>query len=243
MKRNTKLDTFTTDDRADTWNTNASNTPPQKGQRKHSDKVIVVDNRLMPYSTARSKSWAEEHRLALISVRAALEPRNILQDHACELIADQIMQIRMLDRFRILILERSRGEAIINLLVGRIENAHGFVLAMLKGDEAARRTIEDALATFGIPEEAIEAEAFMIAIDEMERLDRLSVQAQIRLDLQLKQVERRRPIIANEIKALVHADIDTQEADEDLEEQFRLAQEAEEADAYRRACEDNEEES
>lgn len=215
MKRTTKLNTLASEVRGDARRPEASTAPSQKGQRKQGDTVIILNDRLMPYSRARSTSCAEERHLILISVRAALQPQTILEDHACELVADQIMQLRMLDRFRGLVLERTRGEAVTNLLVGRIENAYGHVVAMLRGDEAARAIVEDALAAFDIPEEAIEAEAFMISIDEVERLSRLSAQAQIRLDLQLKQIERRRPVIAAEIKALAHAEIDTQAQDED----------------------------
>lgn len=219
MNRNTTLNPEASGHRADISRPERPSSPASKAKPDHPDKAVIYDDRLMPYSRVRSTSRAEERHLVLISVRAALQPQTILEDHACELVADQIMQLRMLDRFRALVLERARGEAITNLLVGRIENAYGHVVAMLRGDEAARAIVEDALAEFGIPEEAIEAEAFMIAIDEMERLSRLSAQAQIRLDLQLKQIERRRPVIAAEIKALAHAEIGTQEHSEDQDGQ------------------------
>lgn len=185
-------------------------------QNKKAD-IHRPDLSLVSFSKGRATLQASERETIRSSIHDAIEPDNCLEAFAVDVLAGLQCELTMIERCRPFVLEQARADAIVTLLVGRLDQAHALVLAMQKGDQAAHDEIEQALARLGIPQEAIEAEAFLISLDLIERLNRLSAQAQLRFDLQLRQIERRKSFALSQIKA-ISADFNQKSENASVEE-------------------------
>jgi len=156
---------------------------------------------LLPFSPMRLAHEAQTRAVIRQSLIDALEPTNIIEEKAIDVLTGLSWELQALERCRFYALEFARREALLELLVGRLDQAHALIQAMYKGDQAASDQIDAALQRFGISAEAIEAQTYLIALDTVDRLNRLAAQTQIRFDMQLRQIERRRPLVGSEQKA------------------------------------------
>jgi len=78
----------------------------------------------------------------------------------------------------------------------------------LAGDAGSRRVIEQDLARFGHSLATLEAQAHLMKLDTLERLDRLITVYDHRRDAILRDLERRRAVIAARLRAVSDAIID-----------------------------------
>jgi len=150
---------------------------------------------LLPFSPSRVADETQDREALRHALIEHLKPTNIIEERAIDILTGLSWELDALERCRMVALEFARRDALVELLVGRLHEAHATVHAMYKGDQAAYDQVENALQRFGISSEAIEAQARLLSLDTLDRLNRLAAQTQIRIDLLLRQIERRRSIL------------------------------------------------
>lgn len=168
---------------------------PARGQKCNSEQS------LSPFSPMRLAHEAQTRAIIRQTLIDAIEPTNIIEEKAIDVLTGLTWELQALERCRFYALEFARREALLELLVGRLDQAHALIQALYKGDQSASDQIDLALRRFGISEEVIEAQAYLISLETVDRLNRLAAQTQIRFDMQLRQIERRRPLVGSERKA------------------------------------------
>jgi len=131
---------------------------------------------LLPFSAIRLADEAQFHDTLRQSLIDDLKPTNIIEKRAIDVLAGLSRDLNALERCRILALEFARRDALMELLIGRLHEAQVLVHAMYKGDQAAYDQVESALQRFGISSEAIEAQAYLLSLDSLDRLNRLAAQ-------------------------------------------------------------------
>jgi hypothetical protein len=130
------------------------------------------------------------------ALTAEVQPKGVLEQLRLRDVANLVWEAQRLRRARAVALALARRDAIVRLLYlgrrpgPRFVDEERTAADYLDSDAAAAAVLGDALQRLGLDESAIDATALQIALDPVERLDRLIFQAEQRRDAVLRDLQR-----------------------------------------------------
>jgi hypothetical protein len=135
-------------------------------------------------------------------VTAAVKPRDVVEEFWVRDVVDLMWETLSLRRLKALLLLGSAHEGAYRVLVPLVETGRAYDLAngwFARKDKAVQ-AVEQALTRAGLTGEAVTAQTLSVKLDDVERIDRLIMNAETRRNAMLREVERHRDAVAARLR-------------------------------------------
>ncbi len=135
-------------------------------------------------------------------VSAAVAPRDVVEEFWVRDVVDLMWETLSLRRLKGLLLLGSAHEGAYRVLVPLVESGRAYDLAkgwFARKDKAVQE-VEQALTRAGLTGEAVTAQTLSVKLDDVERIDRLIMNAEARRNAMLREVERHRDVVAARLR-------------------------------------------
>jgi len=147
----------------------------------------------------------------LARISGALRPADILEDIWIRDVVDLVWDVFRLRRLKANLIASCTGEGVANALDRlKTANATEVVRQWTAHDEAARQTVEAALAAAGQTVEGVSARTLAVWIADLEKLERMITSAEGRRHAALRELDRHRATLAQTLRRAV-ADVEDAE--------------------------------
>lgn len=140
--------------------------------------------------------------------RETMSPRDIVEEILVRDVIDLTWEVQRLKNFKRDFLHLNRGNALEKVF----DQFAGYSFAnrelsdkWRKGDPKAIEKVNDELSSRGFEISVIDAMNFRIQIDQIERMDRLIMQAEARRSAHLREVDRHRSVLAEIMREAIQA--------------------------------------
>lgn len=135
-------------------------------------------------------------------IRAAVEPRDVIEEIWVRDIADNLWETLRLRRLKAKLLHASAHNGLRVLLAPLINyrDLNDTVQQWAQGDGTTRKFVTATLKNAGLDEEAIYAQTFAAKLDTFEKIDRMIMQTEARRNMVLREVDRHRDVIARRLR-------------------------------------------
>src|SRR5882672_7734858 len=141
----------------------------------------------------------------LARISGTLQPADMLEQIWVRDVVDLVWEIFRLRRLKSALLTQAAYEGLRKVL-DQLVNGGSYALAekWARRDRAAIKTVDEALASAGLTMEAVRARTLSARIDDVERIDRMTMVAEGRRDSILRELERHRASFAQRLRRVVH---------------------------------------
>ena len=180
---------------------------PQEGQFDFDKTSEAAESRVLfgPPALLPGESLAEYWRLYSL-FQADLAPADVIEKIWLRDLVDLQWEVRRWRRLNNELLSSSKHHGLDKILTSLF--GYGGARTELKWDWMARdptaiATVSDLLNLAGLTEDAILAQTLAVQLDVIDRIDRMTFQAERRRDLAIQQIERRREDLAARARAAV----------------------------------------
>ncbi len=149
-------------------------------------------------------------------VRSAVAPSDIIEELWVRDVVDLTWETLNLRRMKTRIIESGRSRSLVNMLVPLFEylnEARDLVRNYLNGDPDAGNTVAKMLAQVGADESTVRAEAFAARLNTLERVDQLIWRSEMRRNNVLREVDRRRDVLARRLREVLDDVTDAEEVE------------------------------
>jgi len=140
----------------------------------------------------------------LARIAGTLQPADMLEQIWVRDVVDLVWEIFRLRRLKSALLTQAAYEGLRKVL-DQLVNGSSYALAekWARRDRAAIKTVDEALASAGLTMEAVRARTLSARIDDVERIDRMTMVAEGRRDSILRELERHRASFAQRLRRVV----------------------------------------
>ena len=138
----------------------------------------------------------------LEKVRASVKPRNVLEEIATRDFVDITWEILRLRRMRQPVIVAGYSAALEKILTPSVEFLRSRSLRdkWLSGDDDAKQKVAEVMERAGLTMTDLQARAIDEKIDTIERIDRMTAQAEHRRRLVIDELDRRRDVMARRLR-------------------------------------------
>ena len=143
----------------------------------------------------------------LARIRAVVEPADILEEIWVRDVTDLAWEVSRLRRIKAHLMQACAHEGLAKALSHlRVGNNH-YVIARrwFAGDAEAAQIVNSAFAAAGLTADTVTALTVSERIDEIERIELMTMAAERRRDGMLRELERRRESLAAKLQRVLHA--------------------------------------
>jgi hypothetical protein len=143
----------------------------------------------------------------LARVRAAVKPKDLLEDFFVRDCVDLIWEIRRLRRLMASLLQVTTRDGLDKVLTPLVGWVEADILAddWVRGRAPAIRKVDKLMAAAGLTREAIMAEALALRLSAVESFERMIASKEGRLQAALREVDRHRAALAAALRDEAHA--------------------------------------
>jgi hypothetical protein len=133
---------------------------------------------------------------------AAVAPRDVIEEIWVRDVVDLVWEALSLRRLKALLLIVSARRGLDQVISPLFKDGRAYELAndWFAGKKEAVREVEQALAKAGLTMEAVAAQTLAIKLDDIERIDRMIMNAEARRNATLREVERHRETLAARLR-------------------------------------------
>jgi len=164
-----------------------------------SKKTALVPDRTRPFMLLGPPPLIEGENAAaygelLKRISAAVKPEDILEEIWVRDVVDLVWEALRWRRLKSNLLAASTHaglEKVLMSLCGYIE-ADGLAKSWARNEAAGRKEVKQLLASAGLSMDAVMAQTLSLKINEIERIDRMVMAAEVRRDATLREIERHR---------------------------------------------------
>jgi hypothetical protein len=135
-------------------------------------------------------------------VTAAVAPRDVVEEFWVRDVVDLMWETLSLRRLKGLLLIVSARHGLQQLISPLFESGRSYDIAdgwFARKDKAVQE-VTQALARAGLTMEAVTAQTLSLKLDDIERIDRLIMNAEARRNAMLREVERHREVVAARLR-------------------------------------------
>jgi len=166
-----------------------------------SDRSMMLVPALEPATMIAGESGAAYDDLHA-RVRATVKPSDVFEEMWVREIADLAWEAARLRRLKANLMRACAHEGLVEALSHlHISNYGALADRWFAGDAAAAQAVNKMLAAAGLTIDSVMALTLSKRIDEVERIDRLTAMAEARRDTMLRDLERRRALLAANVRA------------------------------------------
>jgi hypothetical protein len=140
----------------------------------------------------------------LARIAGTLQPADMLEQIWVRDVVDLVWEIFRLRRLKSALLSEAAYEGLKRVLGDRLDGYYELSKRWVRRDPAAIKAVDQALAAAGLTMEAVRARTLALRIDEVERIDRMTMVAEGRRDSILRELERHRASFAQRLRRVVH---------------------------------------
>jgi len=144
----------------------------------------------------------------LAGISSALRPADIFEEIWTRDMADLVWEVFRLRRLKAALMREDAYRGLVKVLVPRQTLVQGFQAVARDwacGNDTAAARIEAVFATAGVTMDAVHAKTMVLRIDEIERIDRMTMLAERRRDATLHEIDRHRMDFAQRLRRAVDA--------------------------------------
>jgi len=159
-----------------------------------------LNERLIPHPPMLSGESEEDFLRLSSALEDAIKPSDILEEMLVAEVAASLWDILRWRRFKALVIENQRRSALSSLLWYRLqvmqeEEADRLSEAFFS-ENSARTEVLGILQRFNLDERAIEAEATRDVLDQLEKADKMLVNAEVQRERALRLIDYRQELAA-----------------------------------------------
>jgi hypothetical protein len=134
-------------------------------------------------------------------VRAAMAPADVIEELWVRDVVDLMWEALRLRRLKAKLMGAAKPQALSIILGGLVADARRreLVDGWVAGNRRARRAVERTLTEAGLDEATVEAVTLSERLDDLERIDRMIMQAEARRHGALREVDRHRDATARRL--------------------------------------------
>jgi hypothetical protein len=140
--------------------------------------------------------------------RETMSPRDIVEEILVRDVIDLTWEVQRLKNFKRDFLHLNRGNAlekVFDQFAGYSFANREFSDKWRKGDPKAIEKVNEELSSRGFEISVVDAMNFRLQIDQIERMDRLIMQAEARRSAHLREVDRHRSVLAEIMREAIQA--------------------------------------
>ena len=140
--------------------------------------------------------------------RETMSPRDIVEEILVRDVIDLTWEVQRLKNFKRDFLHLNRGNAlekVFDQFAGYSFANREFSDKWRKGDPKAIEKVNEELSSRGFEISVVDAMNFRLQIDQIERMDRLIMQAEARRSAHLREVDRHRSVLAEIMRGAIQA--------------------------------------
>ena len=140
-------------------------------------------------------------------IRAVVEPADMLEEIWVRDVTDLAWEVSRLRRIKAHLMQACAHEGVAKALSHlRVGNNHYIIAGRwFAGDAEAAQTVNSAFAAAGLTADTVTALTVSERIDEIERIELMTIAAERRRDGMLRELERRRESLAARPQRVLHA--------------------------------------
>ncbi len=150
---------------------------------------------------------SEAYDNLLARIRAVVEPADMLEEIWVRDVTDLAWEVSRLRRIKAHLMQACAHEGLAKALSHlRVGNNH-YIIARrwFAGDAEAAQIVNSAFAAAGLTADTVTALTVSERIDEIERIELMTMAAERRRDGMLRELERRRESLAAKLQRVLHA--------------------------------------
>ncbi len=137
-------------------------------------------------------------------VRDLVKPTDIIEQFWTRDVVDLMWETARLRRFKAKLMSASAHKGLLEILRPIVGNdAYNLVDEWAAGNQTTAKKVDKLLARAEIDTEAIMAQTFLVEIDPIERIERMIAGSEARLSAVLREIDRRRELVAARLRQAV----------------------------------------
>ena len=137
----------------------------------------------------------------LKGVRESVAPEGLIEDLWVRDVVDITWDILRVRRIKAMLVNAARVTALNSMIDPEdLFTTNKLVESWERGDPTALKEVPRQLAKIGLSMDDVNARAFALKLEQMERLDRIMAQAEARRNQTLREIERRRETLARRLR-------------------------------------------
>src|SRR5262245_39976556 len=140
-------------------------------------------------------------------IRAVVEPADVLEEIWVRDVADLAWEVSRLRRIKAHLMQACAHEGLAKALSHLRDGNNHYIIARrwFAGDLEAAQIVNSAFAAAGLTVDTVTALTVSERIDEIERIELMTLAAERRRDGMLRELERRRESLAARLQGVLHA--------------------------------------
>jgi hypothetical protein len=141
----------------------------------------------------------------LARLTGTLKPSNAIEEVWVRDVVDLVWEVLRLRRLKAQLMRAGAYEGLAQVLKPLVkwETHESLAQQWYSGDTEAVATVEQVLASAGLTMDAVMAHTLSVRINDIERIDRMMMAAEMRRDNILRELDRRRAVLAQDLRSAI----------------------------------------